>query len=253
MLSSTAPKRASTSRYFSGYFNSLFAKKRKLAQGELDAIFKVQSKWRTEIEQNVTDRAMAEHSIKNCYHYAGLDTPNIIWANQPINVIKILINRPDLQDVSGTIANEIWQSELKIQREIAAESILRLLAQIELQQTIELLTASRESMTIADRANDLVMSQVKDLYANFNVQKIATPLQDYRIGNLAYFDYFMRIGVDIHRVKPMLNLAKSCGWCWTFDKVAILTPKPSKISIDRQGKIDGIFYDWIDILEKKHE
>jgi hypothetical protein len=104
---------------------------------------------------------------------------------------------------------------------------------------------------IADRLNELVMSQISDLYRDLTEQTIASPLQDYRIGDLSYFDYFLRIGIDIPQVQLAIDLAKSCGWVWTFEKIAILTPKPSRVELDRQGKIVEIIYDGIDILSDR--
>jgi hypothetical protein len=98
-----------------------------------------------------------------------------------------------------------------------------------------------------------VMSRAKNLCSNLTERTIPTPLQDYRIGDLGYFDYFLRIGLDIPQIQPAIDLAKSCGWCWTFERLAILTPKPSKIKIDRQGKIVGIIYNNVNILSESKQ
>jgi hypothetical protein len=92
------------------------------------------------------------------------------------------------------------------------------------------------------------MNQIDELYRDLTEGTIASPLQDYRIGDLSYFDYFLRIGLDIPQVQLAIDLAKSCGWVWTFEKIAILTPKPSKVKIDERGNIVAIIYDGIDVL-----
>jgi hypothetical protein len=234
-----------------GYFHDLFAnKKRELVKLELDLIAQVQADWQTVLGSTVTNRIKSESSVKDCYRYAGLNAPNIIWAEHPLNVIKILINRPDLVDISGLILNEIWQSELKIQAEIDPKSVAHVLTHINPKHIIKTSIGTRKIAPMTDKLNELVMAQVNRLYCDLTNRNIPTPLQDYHIGDLSYFDYFLRIGLDIPQILPAIDLAKSCGWCWTFERLAILTPKPSKVKIDRQGKIIGIIYNDINILSK---
>jgi hypothetical protein len=253
MLSLKAPGKTNTSGYFHNYFNDLFAKKRQLVKLELDSIDRVQSYWQTILGSTVTDRAKAESSVKECYRYANLNLPSIIWADHPLNVIKILINRPDLRDVSGLMLQEIWQSELAIQKSIAPESVAYVLSHINPHHIINTPSGTRQIAPIADRLNELVINQVKNLYYDLTERAIPTPLQNYQIGDLGYFDYFLRIGIDIPHIKPAIDLAISCGWCWTFERLAILTPKPSKIEIDRQGKIISILYNGVNILSESKQ
>ncbi len=241
--------KTNTSGSAHSYFNNLFAsKKRELVKLELDLIEQVQADWQTILGSTVTDRPQAESSINDCYRYAGLNLPNIIWADHPLNVIKTLINRPDLVDVSGIILNEIWQSELKIQQSIDPKSAAYVLKQINPKHIIKTPIGMRQIAPITDKLNELVMSEVNDFYYDLTERTIPTPLQDYHIGDLGYFDYFLQIGLDIPQIQPAIDLAKSCGWCWTFERLAILTPKPSKVKIDHQGKIIGIIYNDINIL-----
>ena len=248
MLSSNTQSNRNIGGYLPNYFSDLFIKKRKLVKLELDFISQVQAEWQNIIANTATDRKIAETSIKACYRHAGLDLPNIIWADHPINVIKISIDRPDLQDVSGIIINEIWQSELEIQKSIEPESILQVLAGIDPQHEIATPQGVRQMDSIAERLNELVMERVHHLHKYLTERTIPNPLQNYSIGDLGYFDYFQRIGVNIPQIEPAIDLAKSCGWCWTFKKVAILTPKPTKVKFDRQGKIIGIIYNETNIL-----
>ena len=253
MLFIKAQAKTNTNRYLSNYFNILFAKKRQLVKSELDSIDRVQSDWQTILGSTITDRDLAESSIKDCYRYAGLTTPNIIWADHPLNVIKILINRPDLRDISGMIIQEIWQSELAIQKSIDPQSAAYVLANINPKNIVKTPIGTRKIAPIGDLLNELVMDRVNNLYYDLTERTIPTPVQDYRIGDLGYFDYFLRIGVNIPRIKPAIDLAKACGWCWTFEQLAILTPKPSKIKLDRQGKVIGIFYDDLNILNESRQ
>jgi hypothetical protein len=247
MLSLKAQSNNYTSGFFYNYLNNLFNGKRKLVKVELDLVDRVRADWQTILESNITDRTQAENSIKDCYRYAGLNSPTMIWVEHPLNVLSILINRPELVDVSGIILNQIWKSELKIQKSIDPEYTAHVIANIDPQYTVRIQN-DRFMDRITDRLNDLVINRANDIYANLTERTMPTPLQDYRVGDLSYFDYFSQIGVDIPQIQPAIDLAKSCGWCWTFDRLAILTPKPSKVKIDRHGKIVGIIYNDVNIL-----
>jgi hypothetical protein len=259
MLSHQPQTKINSSGYFQSYFNDLFTKKRQLTKLELDLIPQVQADWQTILSSTRTDCHQAEISIKKCYRYAGLSTPTVIWAAHPLSVIETAINRQDLADVSGKIINNIWKSELEIQQSIDPAATAHIFANIDPQHTVKTRNgnqihftqiAAAQGESICQRLNDLVIDRVNDLYGNLTTQSTPAPLQDYRISDLGYFDYFARIGVDIPQIQPAIDLAKSCGWCWTFQGLAILTPKPSKIKIDRQGKILGIIYNNVDILSE---
>jgi hypothetical protein len=231
MLIEGTHRQTETSHHYSSYFKNLVIKKRKLVKLELDLIAQVQVEWQNLLENTTTNQTKAEHSIKACYDYLGMDAPNLIWLDSPIAATKVLINSPDLQDISGLIMNGIWQSEVEIQRSIDAKYILQVLKNVNPQQSIETQLGTKAVESIAARSNELITRQVKDLVADQIGFKLPDLVQDYNIGYLSYFDYFHRIGMNIPQVQFAIDLAKSCGWCWTFEKIVMLTPKPSPLNI----------------------
>jgi hypothetical protein len=250
MLSLDAQSKTKVGGSWSSYFIDLFAKKqRKLVKLELDFTTQVKAEWEIILGSTSTDRIKAETALKACYQTVGLNPPSILWADRPMSVIKVLMDRTDLHDISGLIINQIWnQSELAIQAAIDPISTAHVLEHVNPDHTVKTPAGKHKIASIADRLNELVMEQMSDLYRDLTEEMIPNPLQDYRIGDLGYFDYFLRIGIDIPQIQLAIDLAKSCGWVWTFEKVAILTPKPSKVRIDRQGTITAIIYDGINIL-----
>jgi hypothetical protein len=184
-----------------------------------------------------------------------------MWVEHPLAIIKIAMDRPFLRDVSGVIINQIWQSELKIQQSIDPIYTEHVFSSINPQHVIKTRTGIVTGATIAkqsgenvcQRLNELVMNRADNLYSHLTNQSTPTPLQDYRIGDLGYFDYFMQIGLNLPAIKPAVALAKSCGWCWTFEGLAVLTPKPAKIKIDHQGNILGIIYNNVNILNESKQ
>ncbi len=249
MLSLDARDKTKAGGSFSGYFNDIFVKKRKLVKLELDFIDQVKSEWQAILGDNKTDRAKAETTIKACYRCAGLNAPNVIWAAHPINAIKILLDHRNLVNVSGAIANQLWnQSELIIQQTIDPESTASVLAHISPSYLVRTPKGVRQITAVADRLNEVMMKQISDLYIDLAAANVPMPHQDYRIADLSYFDYFLRIGLAIPEIQLPIDLAKSCGWCWTFSNLVILTPKPSKIKINRRGEIIAIIYGDVNIL-----
>jgi hypothetical protein len=229
----------------------LFAKKHQLVKLERDLIDRVQAEWQDILYHSTTNlpgaqpsqRAIAETSIKACYQYAGLDEPNIVWIDWPVNAIKFLFTRPDLVDVSGQIINEIWLSEQAIQQAIDPAAAVEVLSRIK--TTI----ARSPDTAIAERLNEVAIDRVKSCYGDLADLRIFNPLQNYSIGSLGYFDYFLRIGVNIPQMQPIIDLAKSCGWCWAFEKLVILTPKPTQVISDGRGNVLAITIDGSNVLE----
>ncbi len=59
-------------------------------------------------------------------------------------------------------------------------------------------------------------------------------------GWLAFYDVFREFGVDVSKIDPLTELAKCCGWVWMFEKAAILTDRPSKISVDEDDRLHSL-------------
>ncbi len=249
MLLIDSQTEAKTSEFFSRYLGDLFVKKRKLVKLEIDFITQVRSQWEKILVDYVTDRAKAAAAITACYEGMGLQRPNIIWAENPLHVLKILINRLDFENIAPMIVDRVWNSsELEIQHTIDPGSTALVVETLKHKQG-EFGVNIHQINTVADRMNEIIFDQIARVYSEISQHNLPSPLQDYRIADLSYLDYFMRIGVNIPQVKPMVDLAQSCGWCWTFQKVAILTPKPTQIEIDRDGKVIEIIYDGLNILD----
>ncbi len=83
--------------------------------------------------------------------------------------------------------------------------------------------------------------------------KLPVPVQDYRIAYLSYLDYFYTLGVNIPQVKIFTHLAVSSGWCWAFENLAIVTPKPTTIDFNDRGELTAIDYDGVNIVSDSYK
>jgi hypothetical protein len=244
----------------SRYLSNLWTKKRELVKLEIDFIYQIRSQWESISSNNYTDRVKAEATIRACYEYVGLEPPTILWAQHPIEMLKIFTNRLDFENVSGMIIDRIWNSsELEIQQTISPDSTALVLQHMH--DNSPRLPASGwtenwldRGMTIdqinslADRLNSIIFEQITNLYTELSPDSLPSPLQDYRIADLSYLHYFATIGVNIPQVQLLVDLATSCGWCWTFKKIAILTPKPDLVKVAAGGAVEAIIYDDCDLL-----
>jgi hypothetical protein len=55
-------------------------------------------------------------------------------------------------------------------------------------------------------------------------------------GWLSFYDFFREIGVELPILDGLIALAKTCGWCWPFSELIVMTERPTKIVRDDQNR-----------------
>lgn len=242
-------KSATTTESLAQYLAKVTTQPRKLVKLEVDFIHQIHKKWEQTLADLTTDRERAEGAINACYLYAGLERSRILWTENPLTAMKILIDRPDLVDVGGKILHQIWDTcnqEIESQIDPAFIDVVKAYANPRAQ-----IIGEQQSIAfdlLGDFLNQVSISEIQRSYPQFDSATRPATMQDYRIAYLSYFDYFHQIGIDIPQIQLLVNLAQSCGCCWAFDKIAILTPKPSKIEFNDRGELLALVYDGINIL-----
>ena len=224
--------------------------RRKLVKLEVDFISQTKANWELVLANLTTDRALAENTISNCYAYVGLEPPRILWAENPITAISILINRPDLADVASVILNQIWDSSKnEIESQIDPDFIQMVMAHANPRARIIGEPPTISFDPLGDYLNQVSIAKIRQVCPLLDLESLPTALQDHRTAYLSYFDYFQEIGINIPQINLLINLAKSCGCCWAFGNIAILTPKPTAIEFNDRGVLTALVYDEINILE----
>jgi hypothetical protein len=243
------PNKSVKSESLAQYLAKVTTAPRKLVKLEVDFIPQIKDKWERILDDRTTDRERAESAINACYLYAGIERSRILWTENPLTAMKILIDRPDLVDVGGRILHQIWDScnrEIERQIDPAFIDVVKAFANPRAQIIGEQQTIAFDPL--GDFLNQVSIAEIQKSYPLLDPATLPATMQDYRIAYLSYFDYFYQIGIDIPQVQLLVDLAQSCGCCWAFDKIAILTPKPSTIEFSDRGELLTLVYDGINIL-----
>jgi hypothetical protein len=224
---------------------------RRLVKLELDLMPTIKAKWGHILADTTTDKQMAERSISDCYSYLGLSQPYILWADNPLNAMMILLNRPDLVDVSAKILGKIWNSaHVEIYQQILPTSVRVAMTYTNPRAEIVGDIGKIDFDPLGEYLNQVLRNKITQIYPSFNINTIPLALQDYRTAYLSYFDFFQQIGIDIPQIQMTIDLAKSCGWCWAFENLAIVCPKPSRVLYGKDDEAIAIEYDRLNILDR---
>ncbi len=229
---------------------TVLSERRKLVRLEVDFIPQNKARWEKILDDLTTDRQLAEQAIEACYNYAGLAKPHILWTENPLTAMKISIERSDLVDVGSSILSQIWAScNAEIERQIAPEFISVVKAYANPRAQLIGTPSNLAFDPLGDFLNQVSISEIQKVYPQLDPAALPVAMQDYRIAYLSYFDYFRQIGIEIPQIQLPIDLAQSCGHCWAFANIAIVTPKPSQIEFSDRGELLALIYDGVNILD----
>jgi hypothetical protein len=240
------------------YTPKVSSERRKLVKLEVSFLTQIRAKWEIILSDLTTDRSQAEIAIHHCYAYAGLDRPRILWAENPLIAISILVNRPDLKDVASIILSRIWDGcNEEIESKIDPEFIQMVMAAANPRAQIIGEPPTISFDPLGDYLNRVSIAKILQVCPQLDPESLPAALQDHRVAYLSYFDYFQEIGINIPQIDLLINLAKSCGCCWAFGDMAILTPKPTEILFQQGsatefgncGELRALIYDEENILD----
>jgi hypothetical protein len=179
-----------------------------------------------------------------------MESAKILWTENPLTAIKTLIDRPDLVDVGSKVLHQICDScdrEIESQIDPQFINVVKAYANPRAQIVGEKQTLAFD--LLGDFLNQVSMGEIQKSYPQLDPLSLPATIQDYRVAYLSYFDYFHQIGIGIPQIQLLVDLAESCGCCWAFENIAILTPKPSAIEFGDRGELLSLVYDGVNILE----
>ena len=175
----------------------------------------------------------AEDAIALAYKCARLKPPQqILWFNNPVEALTSIASEPELRKeaIRVTVGEAVFNTAFNTVRAAVAEAI-RYGIEDAIAEAVEAAvedTVFNVEMAVKEAVGEAVFYQIGSAWGLLDVQSLAS---------YAYFD---AIGVDCSKLKGLWATAKHCGWWWAFKNIAVVTPKPSVIHLDEQGRLHGL-------------
>jgi hypothetical protein len=250
LLSTDIPPETAKKESLAQYLAKVSSERRKLVKLEVDFIPQIRKKWEKILVDRTTDRERAEKAIDACYLYAGLNRSRILWTENPLTALTFLMNRPDLVDVSSRILHQICDScDVKINW-LIQPAFIDVVKAYANPRALSIGEAQNMAYDLlGDFLNQVSILELQKSYPQLDPLSLPSAMQDYRIAYLSYFDYFHQIGIEIPQIQLLIELARSCGCCWAFEDITIVTPKASAIEFNDRGELIALVYDGVNILK----
>jgi hypothetical protein len=171
----------------------------------------------------------AEDAIALAYKSARLKAPQkILWFKNPVEALTYIASEPELRKES--IRAAVFNTAFNTVRAAVGEAI---------PYAIEDAIAEAVEAAVEDTAFNVEMA-VKEAVGEAVFYRIGSAWGLLDVQSLASYAYFDAIGVDCSKLKGLWATAKHCGWWWAFKNIAVVTPKPSAIHLDEQGRLHGL-------------
>ncbi|AFZ19495.1 DUF6745 domain-containing protein [Allocoleopsis franciscana] len=171
----------------------------------------------------------AEHAIALAYKSARLKPPQkILWFKNPVEALTYIASEADLR--KEAIRAAVFNTAFNTVRAAVGDAI-RYVIEDAIAEAVEAAvedTLFNVEMAVKEAVGEAVFDQIGSAWG----------LQD--VQSLARYAYFDAIGVDCSKLKGLWATAKHCGWWWAFKNIAVVTPKPSMIHLDEQGRLHGL-------------
>jgi hypothetical protein len=157
-----------------------------------------------------TNRGESEKYIREAYVAAGVVEPKrIIWGSSPKDGLTIASALLYHEQSSGTEINPDKLTDENIR-----------------EYTAIFLAAIKEKNDQATKCANECMNSV--VYGSHDA------------GWLSFYDLFIQIGINLDKMKPLIEAAKVCGWFWPFDVLCVATNKPTKLHVDDRNRLHSI-------------
>jgi hypothetical protein len=179
------------------------------------------------------NKQKAEDAIALAYKCARLKPPQqILWFNNPVEALTYITSKPDLikDSIRGAVGEPFFNTAFKTLQAAAGEGI-RYAIEDAIGESVEAAvedTVFNVEVAVREAVGEAAFSRIGSAWGLLDVQ------------SLAVYAYFDAIGVDYSQLKGLWETAKHCGWWWAFKNIAVVTPKPSAIRLDDQGRLHGV-------------
>ncbi|MBW4510499.1 MAG: hypothetical protein KME64_28880 [Scytonematopsis contorta HA4267-MV1] len=201
----------------------------KLTSEQEALILTIQDKWiEIALDTSPCDTQKAEESIKLAYEYLGLRTPQkILWFDNP----AAATNWMHEDGCGGFHSNGfLWSHSVHPLYDVIEDNV---------NTYIKNKIYSAMELGFLDKISN-IYDIIKNVLNNLNLEYISRDYlyDSYYLYSLACFDCFHQIGIDCSKLQGLWETAKYCGCWWGFtEDLAVVTPKPSIIRLDNEGRL----------------
>jgi uncharacterized protein DUF6745 len=218
-----------------------------------------------------TDRAAAQAGVRLAYRSAGLAPPaRVVWLASPLRgaVAAALIADPDPRHGTGTLAravrdelaaqgldlaagdrggrplrlkSQLW-ADARSRVDSQATPRLRALAWTAVaarlgEQIANLLTPVRDH--VAREAGDRLDAELARRVRGWSLHAV---YGQHDAAWLAGFDLLERVephASAVGKLAGLMRVARVAGWWWPFERVAVMSERPTMLARDDQGRLHG--------------
>lgn len=194
------------------------------------------------------DRPAAEKAARRMYRLAGLDPPKVLWFASPREAAETARQFSPIRS-AAPVTSEL---EERVRRRIQKEAP---------NLSPGLYALDRVYIAAWDAATDYWSSQVSPAVRQqvgsvlAQIENAVRPVREFvRLASSLSFllldpftgaqaaaalgeaAFYQIIGVDVRRLDGILDLARTAGWFWPFERVLVLSERPQRISVDDRGR-----------------
>jgi Protein of unknown function (DUF433) len=215
----------------------------KLTPEQESLIAIIRDKWiKIGLDTSPTNKFKAEEAINLLYECAELKPPKqILWFDNPLEAINWMICNND------TLCDRFVDYELdyKLRKTVSATIDTVVNADVkrivEINITSEIYYSFRHISCIGHILKavwDAFGEDVETYYGRFQSFLVDHP-NGFEVEHCAFYEFFHTIGVDCSKMRGWWETSKYCGYWWSLEELAIVTPKPKKIYLDAEGRLHG--------------
>lgn len=190
------------------------------------------------LDTSPTDKEKAEASVRLAYECAGLTPPSqILWFNNPLEAFIYIVSQ---EKTLGKSAYDALLEPVNCFRLNDNRISKQLLYSIKEYEYIKHIYDNTYEEFLESIDQQVMFELIDEGYKIFRFPAWVTPDFISAISTasiILYAIYYHAIGVDCSELKGLWETAKHCGWWWPFQDIAILTPKPSAIRLDKEGRL----------------
>jgi hypothetical protein len=99
-------------------------------------------------------------------------------------------------------------------------------------------SGKRSAQSVVKAIKDTLREKI-DNYVSGCGERMRSQMSNFCYGNqeywLSFYDYFIKIGVELPKVVPLIKLASECHWWLPYEEVAIISTRPDGIYRNENG------------------